>query len=632
MSRSEPFRVRLVQMEVRPGHPAENTHRMLEHIRAAQTDHVSLLVFPELCVPGYLIGDEWEQEAFLRECEACTRDLVAASRGLAIIFGNVAVDWRRRNEDGRVRKYNALWVAQNGRLTAPSGGPYPFVIKTLSPNYRQFEEHRHFYDLRALAQELGCPLHRLIRPVRIGRLSVGCLLCEDAWDEHYATSPMTFLARSRVDFFVHIASSPYTVNKNLRRNAIYARHARRARRPVLYVNHVGIQNNGKTVFTFDGATSLFDPHGRRLQVGSPFEDAMLTLDWPFTVLHPCRVTEDTISSLYCALDYGTRRFLAWGKLTRVVVGISGGIDSSVVASIYRNILPPERLLLVNLPGPFTSRTTVRLARELAARLGCLYLELPIAESARFTRRQIQGAVARSRDGRLRQVLRLTDTMFENVQARDRSSRVLAAVAAAFGGVFTCNANKAESMVGYSTLYGDLAGFFANIADLWKHEVYELGRYLNTVVYPRAVIPDGVFTLTPTAELSRDQNADDHKGDPLHYPYHDRLFQVLMESWNRVTPEEILTWYAAGTLEKKLGYPGRLAHLFRTPAAFIADLERWWNQYRGMGLIKRIQAPPILALKRRAFGFDYQESWLGPYYTRRYVALKEKLLSTGGATR
>jgi NAD+ synthase (glutamine-hydrolysing) len=192
-------------------------------------------------------------------------------------------------------------------------------------------------------------------------------------------------------------------------------------------------------------------------------------------------------------------------------------------------------------------------------------------------------------------------------------------------VFTCNANKTEATVGYTTLYGDLAGYVANIADLWKGEVYALGRYLNASVFPAPVIPNGCFDITPSAELSSAQDVDKRMGDPLVYPYHDCLFRSWIEWWDRATPEEILEWYADGSLEQRLGYSGRIRDLFPDAGAFVADLERWWEQYQVMGVAKRIQAPPVLAVKRRAFGFDHRESQMGARYTRRYLDLKKRAL-------
>jgi NAD+ synthase (glutamine-hydrolysing) len=623
------MKVRLAQIDVRPGHPRTNLQRILQHVGTARQEGVDLIAFPEMAIPGYLIGDEWERPSFLRECEACGEAIREASGGITVIFGNVAMDWTRRNEDGRVRKYNALFVADDGRFAGPAGSPHPFVIKTLLPNYREFDDSRHFFDLRKLAAESGLPLSRLLGPVptRVG--SLGCLLCEDAWDTDYGISPIDLLGDAGADLFINISASPFTQNKNHKRNRVFAAHAAKHRRPLLYVNQVGSQNNGKTVYTFDGSSCIYDGHGGHLECSPMFAEGQLTLAIPsggaLRLPHPLVLREDGIGTLCDALLYGTRQFMALCGIERVVVGLSGGIDSAVVAALYRHLLPPEQLLLVNMPSRYNSRTTRALAHDVAQRLGCLYAEIPIEESVALSQRQFGELAVQSVDGRLHHALKLGPLALENVQARDRSARILAGIASAFGGVFTCNANKSEVTVGYTTLYGDLGGFLANIADLWKTEVYQLATHLNEHVFGRVVIPHGVMHVTPSAELSTAQNVDEGKGDPIIYPYHDCLFRTWVESWNRATPEDNLEWYLAGNLEERLGYAGRVSDLFPTARAFIVDLERWWTQYQGMGVAKRIQAPPILAVKRRAFGFDHREAQLGVRYTARYDALKARAL-------
>lgn len=616
--------IRLVQLEVLPGRPRENTARVLDAVAQARAAGVALVAFPEMVVPGYLLGDEWERPAFLRECEACGEQIRAAASGITILFGNVGLDWQRVNEDGRVRKYNALFVAEEGRFIGPAGGPVPFVVKTLMPNYREFDDSRHFYDARKLAAECGRPVTDLIAPLDTAAGALGALLCEDAWDADYALSPLEILRAKGVDMVINASCSPFTFNKNSKRNRVFAGAAARLGKPLMYVNNTGIQNNGKTIFTFDGSSCVYDGQGRCVKTLPPFEPGLLDCELPVTEGRPgVAPGSDDVPVLCQALRFGTARFMKACGVERVVVGASGGIDSAVVAALYRSILPAESLLLVNMPSRFNSATTINLARELAANLECGYAEVPIEDSVTLTRSQLDGLEVRWPTDR--RTLKLSGLPLENVQARDRSSRVLAAVASAFGGVFTCNANKSEMTVGYTTLYGDLGGYLANIADLWKGEVYALGRYLNDVVFDRPVIPRGSFEVTPSAELSHDQAVDEGKGDPLIYPYHDCLFRTWVEDWNRSTPEEILEWYVAGTLEARLGYAGRVGDLFASPAAFIADLERWWNQYQGLGVAKRIQAPPVLAVKRRAFGFDHRESQMGPRYTARYEQLKQSLL-------
>ena len=252
----ESIRTFLVQLDVRPGRPSENAARMIDFIEAATADNAKLVVFPEMSIPGYLIADEWEREAFLRECEACGKEVCAASKGITVVFGNVGLDWHKRNEDGRVRKYDALFVAEDGRFAGPSGGPYDFVIKTLLPNYREFDDSRHFYDLRKLAIETGRDIVELLAPVETSRVKLGCVLCEDAWDADYNLSPLALMPSRDADLYINISSSPFTANKNHKRNRVFTAHAQRVKRPLLYVNNVGIQNNGKTVYTFDGSSCV----------------------------------------------------------------------------------------------------------------------------------------------------------------------------------------------------------------------------------------------------------------------------------------------------------------------------------------------------------------------------------------
>ena len=640
------LKVALAQMEIIPGRPDINTKTMLTMIEQAHQQQAQMIIFPEMSIPGYFLGDTWEQPAFLRDCEEYGQRIISASANICIVFGNIAMDWNKVNDDGRVRKYNACFIAYQGKLMGDDNFPYPFRIKTLQPNYREFDDSRHFYSLRKLAIELGENVNDLLQPVQLQlghkQLKLGCILCEDGWSDEYAIKPITAIHQNGpVDLFINISSSPYTIGKNNKRNRVFSRQAQAVKTPLIYVNTTGIQNNGKTIYTFDGLSTVYDHEGEIVDYCPPFSSVLKCIELNLTndtekdlvdtkpgVTHsPITMESDTgINSIYQSLHYGTQRFLRSIGMKKVVIGASGGIDSAVSAALYVQILGPENVLLVNMPSKYNSKTTKDLSAKLANNLGCLYTIMPIQEVVEYTIKQISQTPVINLTTGEEQQLKVTSFVTENIQARDRSARILAGVAAAFGAGFTCNANKSETTVGYSTLYGDQSGFLATLADLWKHQVYDLAHFMNTTIYHREVIPQETIDIVPSAELSFDQAVDEGKGDPIIYPYHDYLFKAFMQHWNRATPEDLLLWYKQGTLEEKIGCkPGLVGQLFSTPAEFIADLEKWWGLYTGMAVAKRIQAPPILAISRRAYGFDHREAQNGTYFTAQYLKLKEQLL-------
>src|SRR5690606_14295231 len=194
------LRIALCQLRVHPGEPARNAAAMLRWIDE-QRGHADVLVFPELCVPGYFLGDTWERPAFLRDCELWNARLIAATAAHAdspaIVFGTVAVDWETKGEDGRPRKYNAWVVAQHGAAVEHPGLGRPYGIKTLLPHYREFEDGRHFHDARALARDEDRAWQDFIEPVILNvsgtTVRLGVLLCEDAWEDDYVQKPVAVL-------------------------------------------------------------------------------------------------------------------------------------------------------------------------------------------------------------------------------------------------------------------------------------------------------------------------------------------------------------------------------------------------------------------------------------------------------
>ncbi len=628
------IKICLAQMEVKPGLPQVNTAKMLEMIAKAKSDGAEIICFPELCISGYMIGDIWERTSFLNECIACGDRIRQAAEGIVIVWGNIDVDFNRKNEDGRVRKYNACFVAEDGLLKLNDAFDFT-AKKTLMPEYREFEDNRHFYSYRKLIQDDFIPIEEAYAPYHLKNgVRIGCILCEDGWDTDYSMSPINLLAH-KSDILINVSCSPFTDGKNSKRNRLFSARCKQYSKPMVYVNCVGIQDNGKTVYTFDGKSCIYDKVGNQLDIRYSFEEACqifeIDTDAEFGKMIGFR---DDTEKLYNAIKYGTQKFMERFGINKVVIGASGGIDSAVVAVIMSQILPKENILLVNMPSRYNSDLTKNAAKKLAENIGCKYIVTPIEKSVDLTDSQIIFDLGKTvergidKNGIPCAVETyhhegLTSFMLENVQARDRSSRVLAAWAAAFKGVFTCNANKSEMTVGYTTLYGDLSGFLAPIADLWKTQVYELAKYLNC--HLGGIIPQESIDVVPSAELSNDQDVTKGKGDPIRYFYHDCLFASWVERWDRATPEDILTWHMNGTLEKEIGYYGKIKDLFADDISFVNDVERWWNCYQGLAVAKRIQAPPVLAISRRSFGFDHREAQIGVTYTAKYYELKNKLL-------
>lgn len=632
------MKIALSQFEIIPSMPTNNAARIINYIEEAKNNNADMIIFPELAISGYLIGDMWESESFIRECEELGEEIIKASKDIFVIFGNIAVDRNKKNFDGRIRKYNALFLAKDGKLikNPQSKIPYPFIIKTLLPNYKEFEDTRHFFSLKDLifenALEDNFDLKEYFKPVEIEingeKINLGLTICEDAWSSNYNLSPMDIL-NEKTDLFINISSSPYTLIKDTKRHKMYSDISKKYNKPLIYVNNVGIQNNGKTVYTFDGGSSAYDNNGNIICASNRYEERLYYIEMNLTKKEfpkAIKINEENEYKLiYDTIIYGIRKFMKSIGINKVVIGVSGGIDSALSSAVYVNAIGKDNVLLVNMPSRFNSNTTKNLAKTLAENLGCAYMVVPIQESIDFTIKQIETCKI-IKDGE-ESFFKVSSFIAENIQARDRSARILSGLAASFGGVFTCNANKTETMVGYSTLYGDGAGFFAALADLWKYQIYELAKYINKNIFKKEIIPEGSINIVPSAELSNAQAVDEGKGDPIKYDYHDYLFKTLMESWNRILPEDILQMYIDGILEEKIGCEkGIIKKYFKNDLEFIEDLEKWWRQYMGMAISKRIQAPPILAISRRAFGFGNRESQNRVYYTSKYLYLKNKLLN------
>lgn len=723
------IRIAFGQIQVHPGEPATNFQSMMHAIDYAKAVSTDILIFPELCLSGYMIGDLWDQVPFVKDCLYYGEELVkaTANTNLTIIFGNIGFDESLRNLDGSLRKYNALYVASKGKLVSNPSQPYPFTIKTLLPCYRYFNEPRYFTSANVVAKERNLSLPDINQPLtlstRQGSFTIAPVICEDSWDTHYPHCPTSLMLESakmkglHIDLVVNCSSSPYTIHKQEQRRALFRSQSKRYSTPIAYANHVGIQNNGKNICIYDGCSTLYDMNGSVVEEVPSFENTVRPTLLKDTLWQPLSnanseqrdTSEDStalqlslehnrcdkndtyhtqdlnhiqdatptyIPTLFKALQYGIRQFLAQTGIKKIVIGASGGIDSALNAALYSTVLPPENLYLVNMPSRYNSDMTKDLAYQLAQNIGCHYGVFPIEEGVNATIAQLEGQTftkfhqkthgyvhdhtlvndtgihnsdtdsicePQQRTSNLNEQtyegagldttihLQLSTLAKENIQARNRSSRILAGIASAVNGAFTCNGNKTEFTVGYATMYGDLAGFLAVTGDVWKTDVYALARYMNETIFQCEVIPQGSIDVVPSAELSDAQDVTQGLGDPLQYEYHDCLFRAFVEGTphtlphQRLTPEDILYAYENGTLEQLLGLPNPISHYFTSTEQFINDLERWWKSFNGLAVAKRIQSPPLLLISERAFGTDLSESQLKPYFSRNYYVMKEKIL-------
>ena len=620
------------QIEVIPGRPDINFATIIDAIDKAKKENIDILILPELAVPGYFLGDLWEQPAFLDDCSEYGNQIIAATENICVIFGNIAMDENKHNEDGRTRKYNAAFIAQNGKLLR-GALPYPFIVKTSLPNYREFDDSRYFHSLLKLREELAVPIEDLVKPISISirnqNFKLGIMLCEDGWTTNYSINIPKLLAKNGADILCNLSCSPFSLQKNPKRHQIFGEQAKECHLPLLYCNNVGVQNNGKNIFTFDGCSCAYQNDGTLLTDSPAYEEHFLKTNFDPDTKH--LTTENNIhnhyseiAEIYNAISYGTRKFLGQIGIKKMTIGVSGGIDSALTAAFYVHLLGPANVLLVNMPSKYNSPITKNLALMIAKELKCNYCIMPIQESFDHTTAQLTQTPIRNYDSNTTFSLELSALACENIQARDRT-RILAALASAFGGGFSCNSNKAEITVGYATFYGDLTGVLAMIGDLWKNQVYELAHYLNDKIFERKVIPDDIFIISPSAELSPEQTVG-VGGDPIVYEYHDYLFRAFIERWDKASPRDILRWYKEGTIEEVIGcQKGIISKSFPTNKAFIDDLERWWKLFSGFAVAKRIQAPPIISLSRRAYGYDHREAQLSPYFSIEYYKLKDELL-------
>jgi len=526
----KPLRIALAQINTTVGDIAGNARKILDSVERSREAGAALAVFPELAIPGYPPEDLLLRASFIEENLLAWRTIARQVKGITAVVGFV-------DRDAGGKNYNAAGIASGGRIRG-------IYHKMHLPNYGVFDEVRYFSPGK----------EPMLFPA--GRSAIGVTVCEDIWVRR---GPLPREARAGARLILNLSSSPYHAGKWETRRELVARHAAASRCPVAYCNLVG----GQDELVFDGGSMVVSAKGRLLARAKMFEEDLLVcdVDGEEEGGRTAPAPEDD-EEIFRALVLGTRDYVDKNRFPGAIIGLSGGIDSSLVAAVAAEALGPSRVLGVTLSSPYTARMSVEDAHALAGNLGIRCIDLSIGEIFQT----IASELAEPFRGYP------PDTTEENIQARIRGM-ILMALSNKFGHLVLTTGNKSEMSVGYATLYGDMAGGFAVIKDLFKTRVYSLSRHYNRTC-GRAVIPERVLTRPPSAELAPDQLDSDSL--PV-YEVLDPILRMYVEE-DRSIPAMVAA-----------GYPEEVV---RRVVSLVDGSE-----------YKRRQAPPGVKITPRALGKD-----------------------------
>jgi NAD+ synthetase len=493
-------KIALAQINPTVGDFTGNLEKIVVASRRAAAQGARLAVFSELAVCGYPPADFLEKPSFLARCRTAVDELAEATAGLetAVLVG-VALP---AEADTGKPAVNAAVLLDGGRLLLEQH-------KRLLPFYDVFDEQRYFAPSRS--QQV----------VELDGVRLAINICEDAWNDKnfwprrlYKVDPMEELMRQNPDVHVNLSSSPFWHSKRAIRREMLAAIARRDGVPVLMCNQVG----GNDSLIFDGSSLAFNARGELIAQAASFQEDQIVVD-PFHAPPVAAPEEDDTAAAYHALVLGTRDYVRKCGFRKVLVGLSGGIDSALVACIAKDALSAENVTAVGMPSPYSSAGSIDDSRRLAANLGIRFEVIGIsglfAEFTRALEPQFAGMKA--------------DTAEENIQSRTRGC-LLMALSNKFSALVLTTGNKSEMAVGYCTLYGDMVGALAVIGDLVKTRVYAVCRWLNR---EREVIPRAILEKPPSAELRPDQKDTDSLPP---YEVLDPILEAYVERYE--TPEQI----------------------------------------------------------------------------------------------
>jgi NAD+ synthase (glutamine-hydrolysing) len=533
------MKIALAQFNPTVGDFAGNEARILALSAQAQQRGAELAVFSELCVCGYLPQDLLERPAFI-ERNRQTVESLALKLPIPAIVGFA----------GRTNLPTGKSIANKAALLA--GGRVAFEqSKMLLPTYDVFDESRYFQPAeRQLAFSLDGE-------------ALGISICEDVWNDKdfwakrlYERDPVAELVRQGMSVLINISASPYTIDKRALRREMLQAIARHHHRPVIYVNQVG----GDDTLIFDGGSLAIRADGCIAAQACAFEEDLVLFDTATGQGEIHAQPREELEYAYRALVTGTRDYVRKCGFSRVIIGLSGGIDSAVVAAIAVDAVGAQNVLGVSMPSRFSSEGSKTDAKKLADNLGIEMLTLPIQEVFEAYLKALKPAFGE----------RPMDVTEENIQARIRGNTLMA-LSNKFGSLVLSTGNKSELAVGYCTMYGDMAGGLAVISDVPKMMVYELANFINR---ERELIPRATIDKPPSAELRADQKDEDNLPP---YDVLDRILKAYIEDLRN--PREIADHY---------GFEMKLVQ----DIALRVDR----NEY------KRKQAAPGLKITSRAFGF------------------------------
>ncbi len=586
-SRRMQIRVALAQINPKSGDIYGNARLILEAIRRAASEQVQLVVLPEMCLTGYCLDEKLLiNRRFLRENRRVLEQEIAPACGeTAAVLGFVDYHEHLQGPDQSPVRYNAAAVLHRGRVQQ-------VVHKRLLPSYRYFDDKRYF--------TAGAEVEPVVLHFSEGALRVGVLICEDLWDDRYDLKPCRIYAERGVDLLACINASPFVCSspgrrdgKRFVRERIALDQVRRYGVPLVWVNTVGVGDNGKNVIPFDGASAAYDRRGELVAQLALFRPDYGTVCFQEGCAEPVPPAGfDREGEIFDALVMSVRDYYdKIGIFTGVLEAVSGGIDSALGTAIAAAAVGSERVTAFNLPSRYNSGRTRDAARRLAENFGIEYKVVPIQDlyekvCSDFERyvHPIQRSITR-----------------ENLQARIRGL-IMMAESNDREALLLTNGNESEIALGYATLYGDMVGGLAVIGDLPKPDVYRVARYVNRR-WGKEMIPEDSFQVPASAELKEDQV------DPFDYP---TVGPVVSEFIERgAAPEDLAEAFQRGDLN-----PARFdPEIYQRydPAGFdrlVRQLYRTLNR----SVYKRMQAAPIVVVSERSFGFDLRETiingWTG----------------------